>query len=225
MRWLKGITDSTQGVWVSKLRETVKDREAWYAAAHRIAKNQTTLSNWKQHLYLNNFYFYVLTLFLNHQSKVVSVKFSPVQSCSHVQLFAAQWTAARQASLSITDSQSFLKLMSIESVMPPNHLICHLLLLPPSISPSIRVFQISQFFISGGQNIGSFSFSISPSNEYSGLITFGMNWLDLLESQGMLKSLLQHHSSKASILQRSAFFIVQLSHLYMTAGKATALTI
>ena len=156
---------------------------------------------------------------------MVSVKFSPVQSCSHVQLFAAQWTAACQASLSITDSQSFLKLMSIESVMPSNHLICHLLLLPPSISSSIRVFQICQFFISGGQNIGSFSFSISPSNEYSGLITFGMNWLDLLESQGMLKSLLQHHSSKASILRRSAFFIVQLSHLYMTAGKAIALTI
>ena len=157
---------------------------------------------------------------------MVSVQFSPVQLCSHVQLFAAQWTAARQASLSITDSRSLLKLMSIESVMPSNHLICHLFLLPPSISPSIRVFQISQLFISGGQNIGSFSLSISPSNEYSGLISFRMDWLGLLAVQGILKSLLQYHSSKASILGRSAFVIVQLSHPYpyITTGKTRGLT-
>ena len=128
-------------------------------------------------------------------------------------------TATRQSSLSITNSRSLLKLMSIASVMPSNHLIlCHPLLLPPSILPSIRVFS-SQFFASGSQTIGSFSFSISPSNEYSGLLSFRIDWLDLLAVQGTLKSLLQHHSSKASVLQCSAFFTVQLSHPYMTTGK------
>ena len=135
------------------------------------------------------------------------------------------WTAARQASLSITNSQSLLKLMSIESVMPSNHLIlCYPLLLPPSIFPSIRVFSNESVLHIRWQNYWSFSFSISPSNEYSGLISFRMDWFDLLAVQGTLKSLFQHHSSKASILQLSAFFIVQLSHPYMTTGKTIALT-
>ena len=126
--------------------------------------------------------------------------------------------------LPVTNSQSLLKLTSIESVMPSNHLIlCRPILLLPSIFPSLRSFPMSQFFASGGQSIGV-SFSISPSNEYSGLISFRMDWLDLFAVQGTLKSLLQHHSSKASILQCSAFFIVQLSHPYMTTGKTIALT-
>ena len=120
----------------------------------------------------------------------------------------------------ITISQSLLTLMSIDSVIPLNHLIlCNPLFLPPSIFPSIRVFSVSQFFASSDQSVGSFSFSISPSSEYSGVIFFRMDWLDLLAIQGILKSLLQNHSSKASILQCSAFFIVQVSHLYMTTGK------
>ena len=131
------------------------------------------------------------------------------------------WTAAHQASLSITNSQSLLKLMSIELVMPSSHLIlCCPLLCPPSIFPRIKVFSNKYFFTSGGQSIGSFSFSISPSNEHPGLISFRMDWLDLLAVQGTLKSLLQHHSSKASILRCSAFFIVQFSHPYMTTGKS-----
>ena len=140
-----------------------------------------------------------------------------VQSLSHVQLFTTPWTAAHQASLPFTISRSLLKLISIESEMLSNHLIlCHPLLLP-SIFPSIRVFS-SWFFASGGKSIG-FSFSISPSNEYSGLISFRIDWFDLLTVQGTHKSILQHHSSKASIFQHSAFFIVQLSHSYMTTGK------
>ena len=135
------------------------------------------------------------------------------------------WTAACQASLSITNSQSLLKLMSIESVMPSNHLIvCHPLFLLTSIFPSIRVFSKESVFHIRWPKYWSFSFSISPSNEYSGLITLWMNWLDLLPVQGTLKSLLQHHSPKPSILQRSAFFIIQFSHPYMTAGKTIALT-
>ena len=126
--------------------------------------------------------------------------------------------------LSITNSRSPPKPMSIELVMPSNHLIlCHPLLLLPSIFPSIRVFQMSQLFASGGQSTG-FSFNISPSNGHPGLISFRMYWLDLLAAQGTLKSLLQYHSSKASILQRSAFFTLQLSHSYMTTGKTIALT-
>ena len=135
------------------------------------------------------------------------------------------WTVARQASLSITNSKSLLKLMFIESVMPSNHLIlCHPLLLLPSIFPSIRVSSSESVLHIRWSKYWSFSFSISPSNEYSGLISFRMNWLDLLAVQGTLKSLLQHHSSKASILRLSAFFIVQLSHPYMTTGKTVALT-
>ena len=142
-----------------------------------------------------------------------------------VQLQATPWTAARQASLSITNSLSLLKLMSIESVMPSNHLIlCCSLLLPLSIFPSPRVFSDESVLHIRWPKQWSFSFSISPSNEYSGLISFTMDWFDLLAVQGTFKSLLQHHSSKASILQCSAFFIVQLSHLYMTTGKAIALT-
>ena len=150
---------------------------------------------------------------------------SSVQLLSHVQLFASPWIAACQASLSITSSQSLLKLMSIKSVMPSNHLIlCHPLLLPPSVFPSIRVFSNESVLHIRWPKYWSFSFSISPSNEYSGLISFRMDWLDLLAVQGTLKSLLQHHSSKASILRHSAFFIVQLSHPYMTTGKTIALT-
>ena len=130
------------------------------------------------------------------------------------------WTAAHQASLSITNSQSMLKLMSIESVMPSNHLIlCRPLLLLPSIFASIRVFSNGSVLHIRWLKCWSFSFSISPSNEYSGLISFRIDWVDLLAVQGTLKSLLQHYSSKASILQHSAFFIVQLSHPYMTIGK------
>ena len=136
---------------------------------------------------------------------------------SCVQLFGTPWTAARQASLSITNSWSLLKLMSIESVMPSNHLIlCHPLLLQPSIFPSIRVFSNESVVCIRWPKYSSFSFSISPSNDYSGLISFRMDWLDLLAVQGTLKSLLQHHSSKTSILQHSAFFRVQLSHPDMT---------
>ena len=134
-------------------------------------------------------------------------------------------TAAHKASLSITNSQRLLKLMSIESVMPSSHLIlCHPLLLLPSIFPSIRVFSNESVLCIRWPKYWSFSFSISPSNEYSRLISFRMDGLDLLAVQGTLKSLLQHHSSKASILRHSAFFIVQLSHPYTTTGKTTALT-
>ena len=135
------------------------------------------------------------------------------------------WTAARQASLSITISQSSPKFMSIDSMMPSNHLIlCHPLLLLPSISPSIRVFSDEPTLSFRWPKYWSFSFSISPSSKYSGLISFRIDWLDLLAVQGTLKSLLQHHSLKASFLHCSAFFMVQLSHLYMTTGKTIALT-
>ena len=153
------------------------------------------------------------------------LRFSSVQLLSHVQLFATPWTAARQASLFFTISQSLLKLMSIELVMPSNHLIlCHPLLLPPSIFPSIRVFSNESVLHIRWPEYWSFSFNISPSNEHPGLISFRMDWLDLLAVQGTLKSLLQHHSSKASNLRHSAFFTVQLSHPYMTSGKTIALT-
>ena len=152
--------------------------------------------------------------------------FSPsVQLLSRIRLFATPWTAACQASLSITNFWSLLKLMSIESVMPSNHLIfCRPLLLPPSIFSSIRVFSNKSVLHIRWPKYWSFSFSISPSNEYSGLISFRMDCLDLLAIQRTLKSLLQHHKSKASILWCSAFFIVQLSHLYMTTGKTISLT-
>ena len=151
--------------------------------------------------------------------------FSSVQSLSCVWLFVTPWTAALQASLFITNSQSLLKLMSIESVMPSNHFIlCRPLLLLPSIFPSIRVFSNELVLHIKWPKYWNFSFSINPYNEYSALISFRMDWLDLLAVQGTLKSLLQHHSSKASVLWSSAFFVVQLSYPYTTTGKTTALT-
>ena len=147
-----------------------------------------------------------------------------VQSLSRVRLFVTPWTAACQVSLSITNSWSPPKPMPIESVMPSSHLtLCRPLLLLPQSFPASGPFQMCQLFASGGQSIGSFSFNIIPSNEYPGLISFRIDWLDLLAVQGTLKSLLQHHRSKASILQCSAFFRVQLSHPYMTTGKTIAL--
>ena len=145
---------------------------------------------------------------------------SSVQSLSHVQLFVTSWIAACQASLSITNSRNLPKLMSIESVMPSSHLILfHPLLLLPSIPPSIRVFSNESTLRMRWPEYWSFSFNISPSNEHLGLVSFRMDWLDLLAVQGTLKSLLQHHSSKASILRCLAFFTVQLLHPYMNTGK------
>ena len=162
----------------------------------------------------------------NSDSKyLLWVQFSSVQSLSHVWLFATPWTAAHQASLSVTNPWCPPKPMSIESVIPFNHLIlCRPLLLLPLIFLSIRVFSNESALHIRWPKYWSFSFNISPSNEYPGLISFMMDWLDLLAVQGTLKSLLQYHSSKASIFQRSAFFIVQLSHPYMTTGKIIALT-
>ena len=154
------------------------------------------------------------------------VPLSSVQLLSCVWLFATPWTVACQASLSITNSQSLLKLMSIESVMPSNHLIlCRPLLILPSIYPSIRVFSNESVLHIKWPKYQSFSFSLSPSNEYLGLISFRIDWFNLLAVQGTLKSLLQHHSSKASFLQCSAFFMVQLSHPHMTTRKTIALSI
>ena len=179
-------------------------------------------SNWYEprHKYLScSCCIYVRSLLIIH------VQFRSVQSLSRVRLFTTPWIAARQASLSITNSRSSLRLRSIKSVMPSSHLILrHPLLLMPSIFPSIRVFSNESVLCIRWPKGWSFSFSIRTSNEYSRLISFRMDWLDLLAVQGTLKSLLQHHSSKASIFQRSAFFIVQLSHPYMTTGKTIALT-
>ena len=154
-----------------------------------------------------------------------SYQFSSVQLLSRVRLFATPWIAACQASLSITISRSSLRLTSIEPVMPPSHLLLGrpLLFLSP-IPPSIRVFSNESTLHMRWPKYWSFSFRISPSKEHPGLISFRMDWLDLLAVQGTLKSLLQHHSSKASILWHSAFFTVQLSHPYMTTGKTMALT-
>ena len=158
--------------------------------------------------------------------RVIIFQFSSVQSLSHIWLFVTPWTAACQASLSITNSQNLLKFMSIKSVMPSSHLIlCCPLLLPPSIFRSIRVFSSESILCIRWPKYWNFSFIISPSNEYSGLISLRIDWLDFLAVQGTLKSLLQHQSSKASILQHSAFFILQLSHPYMTTGKNHSLTI
>ena len=161
---------------------------------------------------------WIYSWFLKHQV-------SSVQSLSRVRFLGTPWTAAQQASLSITNSRSPPKLISIELVMPFNHLILgHPLFLLPSIFPSIRVFSNELALCIRWPKYWSFSFSISPFSEHSGLISFRMGWFDLLAVQGTLKSLLQHHSSKASILRCSTFFIVQLSHLYMTSGKTIALT-
>ena len=154
-----------------------------------------------------------------------SVQFSSVRLLSHIRLFVTPWITARQASLSITNSRTLPKLMSIESVLPYSHLtLCRPLLLLLPIPPSIRVFFIESTLHMRWPKYWSFSFSVSLSKEHPGLISFRMDWLDLLAIQGTLKSLLQHHSSKASMLQRSAFFTVQLSHPYMTTGKTIALT-
>ena len=172
--------------------------------------------------FLKNWPIEEIAILAEHPS---SVQFSSVQSLSLVQLFVTPWTAACQASLSITNSQSLLKLISIKSVMPSNHLIqCRPLLLQPLIFPSIRVFSNESALRIRWPQYWSFSFSISPSNEYSSPISFRIDWLDLFAVQGTLKNLLQHHSSKASILRHSAFFIVQLSHPYMTTGKTIDLT-
>ena len=153
------------------------------------------------------------------------LQFSSVQLLSHAQLFATPWIAARQASLSITNSRSSLKLTSIELVMPSSHFfLCRPLFLLPSIPPSIGVFSNESALCMRWPKYWSFSFSISPSSEHPGLISFRMHWLDLLAVQGTLKGLLQHHSSKASILRLSAFFTIQLWHPYMTTGKTIALT-
>ena len=168
-------------------------------------------------------YYNIIYVFKN---KLQCFQFNSVQfSCSGVSDSAAPWTAEHQASLSITNSQSSLKLMSIESVMTFTHLIlCRPLLLLPSVFPSIRVFSNESVLCIRWPKYWSFSFNISPSNEHSGLISFRMVWLDVLAVQGTLKNLLQHHSSKTSILWCSAFFLVQLSHPYMTTGKSIALS-
>src|SRR5574339_19054 len=163
--------------------------------------------------------------FLIPAGQYFTIQFSSVQSLSRVRLFATPWIAAHQASLSITNSRSSLRLTSIESVMPSSHLIlCRPLLLLPPIPPKIRVFSNESTLRMRWPKYWSFSFSIIPSKEIPGLMSFRMDWLDPLAVQGTLKSLLQHHSSKASILQHSAFFTVQLSHPYMTTGKTIALT-
>ena len=154
-------------------------------------------------------------------SKLNQYQIRSDQLLGRVRLFATPWIAARQASLSITNSRSSLRLMSIESLMPSSHLIlCHPLLLLPPIPPSTRVFSNESTLCMRWPKYWSFSFSIIPSKKIPGLISFRMDWLDLLAVQGTLKSLLQHHSSKASILWPSAFFTVQLSHPYMTTGKS-----
>ena len=172
-------------------------------------------------------FFSFLKQFIKGNPPVVNI-FSQIrldQSLSRVRLFATPWITARQASLSITNYWSSLRLMSVESVMPSSHLIlCDPLLLLPPIPPSIRVFSNESTLRMRWPKYWSFSFSIIPSKEIPGLIAFRMDWLDLLAVQGTLRSLLQHHSSKASILGRSAFFTVQLSHPYMTTGKTIALT-
>ena len=165
--------------------------------------------------------------FFSHYKTTIqtTVIVSSVQLLSHVRLFVTPWTTARQASLSLTNSRCLPKLMSIESVMPSNHLtLCPPLLLLPSIFPSIRIFSNESALHIRCLKYWSFSFSIGPSNEHPGLISFRMDWLDLLAVQGTLKNLLQHRSSKASILRCSAFFIVQLSPPYTTAEKTIALT-
>ena len=165
----------------------------------------------------------ILVLIIEGQLFINLSIINSVQWLSHIQLFATPWTAACQTSLSITSSQSLLKLVSIESVMPSNCLfLCHPFLLLPPIFSSIRVFSNESVLHIRWPKYWSFSFIISPSNEYSGLISFKMDWLDLLAVQGTLKSLLQHCSSKASILLCSAFFIVHRSHPYMTTGKTKA---
>ena len=177
------------------------------------------MCQWKDVIWGYSYFAYFFSIYTH------TVEFSSVQSLSSVWLIVIPWTAEFQDSLSINNSYSLLKLRSIELVMPSNHLIlCCPLLLLPSVFPSIRVFSSELILHIRWPKYWSFSFSISPSNEYSGLISFRMDWADLLAVQGTLKSLLQHHSSKASILRHSALFIVQISHPYMTTGKTISLT-
>ena len=182
-----------------------------------VGSTKLTSPTWWGFLYLlnsskDNEWLRMLPIALEEELRLL--QFSSVRLLSRVRLFATPWTAAHQTSLSISNSWSLLKLRSIDSVRPSNHLIlCHPLLLEPSIIPSIRVFSNESALCIRWPKYWSFSFSISPSNEYLGLISFTMDWFGPLAVQGPLKSLLQHHSSKASILQHSAFFIVQLSHL------------
>ena len=184
--------------------------------------------NYPEVLNILHLYFYVIikyTIMNSKNSYIWKVQFSSIQSLSFVQFFVIPWPAACQVSLSITNSWDILKLMSVELVMPFKHLIlCHPLFLLPSIFHSIRVFSNESVLRIRWPEYWSFSFSISPSNEHPGLISFRMDDLDLLAVQGTLKSLLQHHSSKASILWCSTFFIIQLSHPYMTTGKTITLT-
>ena len=195
----------------------------WYSWSYTVFSHYLLLINETWQRYWN-----VTTVIMMYVNSILLTNvflFSSVQLLGHVWLFATLWTAACQASLSIANSQSLPKLMSIESVMLSNHLIlCRPLLLLPSIFPSIRVFSNESALRMRWPKYWSFSFDMSPSNEHPGLISFRMAWLDLLAVQGTLKNLLQHHSSKASILQCSASFIVQLSYPYTTTGKTIALT-
>ena len=178
---------------------------------------------WQAPFYFNKFY--EENRGCDSNTREIVIIFSSVQSLSRVRLFATTWTAECQVLLSITNFQSPPKPMSIKSVMPSNHLnLCRPLLLLPSIFPSIRVFSNESALHIRWPKYWSFSFNITPSNEHPGLISFRMDWLDPLTVQGTLKSLLQHHSSKASILRHSAFFIIQLSHPYMTTEKTITLT-
>ena len=205
---------------VAQLCPTLRDPMSGFPVFHCLLECAQTLVHWvNDAIQWSHVLSYLLFM------TVMMWLFSSVQLHSHVLLFATSGTAACQASLSITNSRSLLKFISVKLVMPANHLIlCHPLLLLLSIFPSIRVFLNESVLCIRWPKDWSFSFSISPSNEYSGLISFMMDWLDLFAVQGTLKSLLQHHSSKASILWCSAFFIVQLSHPYMTTGKTIALT-